>query len=174
MPVSYILIGFILRWSDSKKKKSWRVHILFSFSQFYKNKLISSLLCVRVLVTVSLLSSMLARFFSCKSWQDKLHFHISSYLIYFLLFFSGLKTPSKKSKGHKAGIPRWWSFRRKKHLNFLHLCWEVHLLQQENGCKLWRNLRQISPLPLQLYVFCKFFYHNVVKFFLKPFRILHP
>ena len=114
MPVSYILIGFILRWSDSKKKKSWRVHILFSFSQFYKNKLISSLLCVRVLVTVSLLSSMLARFFSCKSWQDKLHFHISSYLIYFLLFFSGLKTPSKKSKGHKAGIPRWWSFRRKK------------------------------------------------------------
>ena len=101
-----------------KEKKSWRVHILFSFSQFYKNKLISSLLCVRVLVTVSLLSSMLARFFSCKSWQDKLHFHISSYLIYFLLFFSGLKTPSKKSKGHKAGIPRWWSFRRKKHLNF--------------------------------------------------------
>ena len=118
MPVSYILIGFILRWSDSKKKKSWRVHILFSFSQFYKNKLISSLLCVRVLVTVSLLSSMLARFFSCKSWQDKLHFHISSYLIYFLLFFSGLKTPSKKSKGHKAGIPRWWSFRRKKSPQF--------------------------------------------------------
>ena len=102
-----------------KEKKSWRVHILFSFFLFYKNRLISSLLCVRVLVTVSLLSSMLARFFSCKSWQDKLHFHISSYLIYFLLFFSGLKTPSKKSEGHKAGISRWWSFRRrKKHLNF--------------------------------------------------------
>ena len=84
-----------------------------------------------------------------------------------------MKTPSKKSKGHKAGISRWWSFRRKKHLNFLHLCWEVHLLQQENGCKLWRNLRQISPLPLQLYVFCKFFYHNGVRFFMKPYWIFH-
>ena len=91
----------------------------------------------------------------------------------FSYFFSGLKTPYKKSKGHKAGISRWWSFRRKKHLNFLHLCWEVHLLQQENGCKLWRNLRQISPLPLQLYVFCKFFYHNGVRFFMKPYWIFH-
>ena len=32
----------------------------------------------------------------------------------FSYFFSGLKPPSKKSKGHKAGISRWWSFRRKK------------------------------------------------------------
>ena len=37
---------FILRWSDSKKKKSY--FILFSFLQFYKNKLISRLLCVWV------------------------------------------------------------------------------------------------------------------------------
>ena len=43
---------------------------------------------------------------------------------------------------------------------FLHFCLKkVHQYKKsQNGCELWRNLRQISSLSLQLYFFCKYIY----------------